>query len=316
MDSRVEEAEELTAALHALPGKRNWTVISFDMPSSGYADNIHHSKVGNVGDVACHNTPLLDFLEEYVVSFVDELDKQTAGQLKPRIKAVVGGSLGGNLSMRLGRRPDMPWIKNVVPWSPAAIWPSMIAQRNAVAAGCDTGWDMLKDRGVDMSLNWSGKDSFFLPENELALFRRGLFYGGFDWAPVFGLGGPPQAQCWLSKRFKCRDAALSASRINRQETYDSNYRAWHWRLAAEQLAFSHQQFAEGTKTPLYLRNDKRMLLICGHEDTCGDLCKYTREVAEKMVNTPGYARFMKQTGHSLDNEYPHFVARELDKFLE
>ena len=36
----------------------------------------------------------------------------------------------------------------------------------------------------------------------------------------------------------------------------------------------------------------------------------------KAVNTPGYARFMKQTGHSLDNEYPFFVARELDKFLE
>jgi hypothetical protein len=175
---------------------------------------------------------------------------------------------------------------------------------------------MLKDRGVDMSLNWSGKDSFFLPENELAVFRRALFYGGFDWAPAFGMGGPPQAQCWYSDKYACKKEDLAASRINRHETYDEFYRAWHWRLAAEQLAFSQQQFADGTQTPLYLRNDKRMLLLCGYDDTCGDLCKHTREVAEKMVNTPGYARFMKLTGHSLDNEYPFFVARELDKFLQ
>lgn len=316
MDSRVEEAEQLTDALHSLPGRRNWVVIAFDLPTSGYADNIHHSRISLPSEVACHNTPLLDFYDEYIVAFVDQLDGQLEGKLKPKIKAVVGGSLGGNLSMRLGRRPNTPWIKNVVPWSPAGIWPSMIAQRNAVAAGCDTGWDMLKDRGVDMSLNWSGKDPFFLPENELLGLRRTLFYGGFDWAPVFGLGGPPQAQCWFSDKWKCKRSVLAAARLDRHETYDKFYRAWHWRLAAEQLAFSHQQHAEGTKTPLYLRNDKRMLLLCGHDDTCGGLCKYTQEVAAKMVNTPGYARFMKQTGHALDNEYPFFIARELDAFLE
>lgn len=317
MDSKIEESEMLADALHALPGKRNWTVITMDLPSSGYGENIHHAKVSPVSAVACHNTPLVDFLEEYVVSFVDKLDGDLGGRLKPRIKAVVGGSLGGNLSMRLGRRPNTPWIKNVVPWSPAAIWPSMIAQRNAVAAGCDTSWQVLNDRGVDISLTWSGKDPFFLPEHEMQMFRRGTFYGGFDWPPAFGLGGdPPQAQCWYSDHYKCKREELAASRINRHETYDANYRAWHWRLAGEQLAFSHQQFADGTKTPLYLRNDKRMLLLCGYDDTCADLCKHTRDVSEKMVNTPGYARFMRLTGHSLDNEYPFWVARELDKFLE
>lgn len=316
MDSRVEEAEQLTDALHALPRGKNWTVISLDLPTSGYADNIHHGKISPITEVACHNTPLLDFIEEFIVSFVDTVDRQVGRQLKPRIVAVVGGSLGGNMSMRLGRRPNTPWIKNVVPWSPAAIWPSKIAQKNAVAAGCDTGWDLLNDRGVDVSLTWGGKDPFFLPENELGFMRRTLFYGGFDWAPVAGLGGPPQAQCWFSDKWGCKQDALLAARLDRQETYDANFRAWHWRLAAEQIAFSQQQFAPGTEKPLYLYNNKRMLLICGHDDTCADLCHHTRDVAAKMVSTPGYARFMKQTGHALDNEYPVFVARQLAEFLE
>ncbi len=315
MDSRTEEADHLAEALHRLPGDTNWTVVAFDLPTSGYADNIDHTRISPITEVACHNTPLLDFIEAYIVAFVDALDARVGRRLKPRIVAVGGGSLGGNMSMRLGRRNDLAWVRNVVPWSPAAIWPSMIAQRNAVAAGCDTGWDMLKDRGVDMPLNWGGKDPFFAATNEISSQRRALFYGGFDWAPIGGLGGPPQAQCWLSDKFACKQQSLRAARLDRLETYDRFFRTWHWRLAAEQLAFSQQQFADGTTTPLYRNNRKRMLLMCGHDDTCGDLCKYTREVAPLMVNTPGYARFLKRTGHAVDGEFPNFVAREIAAFL-
>ena len=59
-----------------------------------------------------------------------------------------------------------------------------------------------------------------------------------------------------------------------------------------------------------------MLLFCGYDDTCRDLCKDTREVAAKMTNTPGYARFLKQTGHSLDNEHPNYVAKQIAEFLQ
>jgi hypothetical protein len=58
-----------------------------------------------------------------------------------------------------------------------------------------------------------------------------------------------------------------------------------------------------------------MLLLTGYEDTCGDLGKHTRDVASKMVNTPGYARFLKQTGHSVDNEHPEWIARQIVNFL-
>jgi pimeloyl-ACP methyl ester carboxylesterase len=320
MDSKLEEADDLTAALHRIGG-RNWTVISMDLPTSGYADNIDHQRISPITAVTCHFTPLVDFIENFIVAFVDSLDLRLQGQLKPKIRAVVGGSLGGNMSMRLGRRPNTPWVTNVVPWSPAAIWPSMIAQHNAVMAGCDTGWDAGKDRGVNQALKWGGLEERFLPTHETPELRRELFYGGFDWdggaivAIFSGQNHKAQARCWYSDEWPCKESSMLAARLDRQETYDANFRAWHWRLGGEQLAFSQQQFAAGTNKPLYLFNTKQMLLLGGRQDTCGDLCKYTEDVASKMVNTPGYARFLEHTGHSLDNEHPDWVAQQMVSFL-
>jgi pimeloyl-ACP methyl ester carboxylesterase len=321
MDSRLEEADDLTAALHKLPG-HNWTVISMDLPTSGYADNLDYEAMWPVSTVACHNTPVVDFNEEFIVAFVDALDAQLRGQLKPRIKAVVGGSLGGNMSMRLGRRPNTPWITAVVPWSPAAIWPSMIAQHNAVAAGCDTGWDMGKDRGVNQALKWAGLETRFLASHETPELRRELFYGGFDWdggdlVAIFSSNNhQPQASCWFSDNYRCKKNDILAARLDRQETYDAKFRSGHWRLGGEQLAFSQQQFAPGTHEPLYLLNNKRMLLFTGTLDVCADLGKDTRDVASKLTNTPGYARFLQNTGHSLDNEHPDYIARQIADFVE
>lgn len=324
MDSRLEEAIDLSKAMHSLPDGKNWTIISLDLPTSGYADNIDPGAISPAAEVACHNTPVVDFIEDFIVAFVNAVDDKVQGQLKPKIQAVVGGSLGGNMSMRLGRRPNTPWVRHVVPWSPAAIWPSMIAQKECVACGCDTGWDETKDRAVNLALRWSGRSNGgerFLPENETPELRRELFYGGFDWdsgllVEIFsGKGHMPQAGCWFSNNWRCKDAEILAARIDRQETYNANYRAWHWRLGAEQLAFSQQQFVPGTKDPLYLRNTKPMLLFAGYEDVCGDLGEHTRKVAAKMVNTPGYARFLRNTGHSLDNEHPVWVAQEIATFL-
>ncbi len=320
MDSRLEEADDLTAALHRLGG-RNWTLIAMDLPTSGYADNIDHRRISPISVVTCHFTPLVDFIEEFIVAFVDTLDVQLHGQLKPKIAAVVGGSLGGNMAMRLGRRPNTPWITAVVPWSPAAIWPSYIAQRNCVACGCDTGFDPGKDRGVNQALKWGGLEERFLPDHETPELRRELFYGGFDWdggalVGIFsGQNHKPQAQCWFSDEWACKQATIRGARLDRQETYDANFRAWHWRLGAEQLAFSHQQFAPGTKTPLYLLNTKRTLLFSGVQDVCADLGKDAADVASKMVNTPGVARFLQRTGHSLDNEHPDWIARQIADFL-
>jgi pimeloyl-ACP methyl ester carboxylesterase len=321
LDSRLEEADDLTAALHLYGRGLNWTIISMDLPTSGYADHINHERISPISDVACHNTPLVDFVEEFIVSFVDTLDIQLSGQLKPKIKAVVGGSLGGNMAMRLGRRPNTPWITKTVAWSPASIWPSFIAQPNAFAAGCDTSWDPGHDLAVNQGLKWGGLEDRFLPGFETPELRRELFYGAFDWdgGAVVGIFSPsnhePQAYCWYSDQWHGKKDAISGARLDRQETYDANFRAWHWRLGAEQLAFSHQQFAPGTQEPLYLRNTKPMLLIGGQEDHCAGLFSSLQQVVPKMTNTPGRAQFLTNTGHSLDNEHPEYVAREIANFV-
>jgi len=333
MDSRVEEALDLTEALHRQPG-HNWTVISMDLPTSGYADNVDNGRIGPLGEVACHNTPVVDFVEDFVVEFVNALDRQLGGQLKPRIRAVVGGSLGGNMALRLGRRddlarlagraPDTAWIHTVVPWSPASIWPSMIARPNCVECGCDTPWDLFKDRAVNTPLKWAGLEPRFLPRNETPELRRELFYGGFDWdgGDAVAIFSPSnhqaQAQCWFSNTYACKQRTILAARLDRHETYDASFRSWHWRLGAEQLAFSHQQnrISGGPTDPLYQHNSKQTLLFTGYDDVCASLGENTRDVAAKMTGTPGFARFLEATGHSLDNEHPGYIATEIAQYLD
>lgn len=228
-----------------------------------------------------------------------------------------------DLARLAGRAPDTAWITTVVPWSPASIWPSLIARPNCVSCGCDTGWDLFKDRAVNTPLKWAGLEPRFLPQNETPELRRELFYGGFDWngGDAVAIFSPsnhqPQAQCWFSDKYACKQRSILAARLDRHETYDANFRSWHWRLGAEQLAFSHQQnrIYGGPTDPLYLHNTKETLLFTGYDDVCASLGEYTRDVATKMTNTFGFARFLNGTGHSLDNEHPEYIATEIAQYL-
>jgi pimeloyl-ACP methyl ester carboxylesterase len=326
MDSRLEEALDLTHALHRIARRtgKKYTVISMDLPTSGYADNIDHLRIASLETVGRarfrpagadieitdlqvfdagrkHNVPTLDFIEDFIVSFVDTLAKRRP-ELTGRLRGIVGGSLGGNMAMRLGRRTDRPWITRVVPWSPAAIWPSF-------AEGGDP-----KDHvAVAVPWLWAGGDAREVPETEV--MRRLFFYYGFDWR-MGVVRRKSQAEEWFRDGWPCKAGAMFAGRLDRHETYDPAFRLWHWRLAAEQLVFSQQITAAATNQPLYLQNTKPMLLICGYEDTGGDLCAHTREVAWKMTTTPGRALFLHDTGHSVHSERPNWLARNIAEFLE
>jgi len=54
----------------------------------------------------------------------------------------------------------------------------------------------------------------------------------------------------------------------------------------------------------------------GMEDTGGDLCRFTRDVAPHMEMTPGRALFLTATGHSIYNERPNFLAQQIVDFVE
>jgi hypothetical protein len=355
MDSRAEEATVITKALYSRmdDSKTNLVVISVDLPTSGYADNLDYDRVSPLSAIgrprftfpplpipippelyaavvsafvtlglpppppvippwtpipdfaASGQTPVLDFIEDFIVRFVDALDARTP--IKNGVRAVIGGSLGGNMSFRLGRRPDVPWLPAVVVWSPASIWDSL-----------GEGADILKHLGPREAWNKANNRDPADP-NDLGPRRLSLRRAFFDWdKDIVPLVIPrSQAETWSSDAWPCKLSSIAAARLDRHETYDPRFQSWHWRLGAEQLLYSHQSVDASTGAPRFLSNHKPMLLACGTEDEVpfNNICSATQKTAPRMTATPGKAIFLERTGHSLDNERRDFFARQIDEFL-
>lgn len=213
----------------------------------------------------------------------------------------MGGSLGGNMTLRLGRRPGVPWLPKFVVWSPASIWDSLGLSPDPLARlAVRKAWE-----GADKARNSPGDGD------------RAAFFGSWD-KPIVELIIPmAQSDTWTSDYYPCKKSSVAAARLDRQETYDPLFNAWHWRLGAEQLIYSHQTKDPMTNQPRFKSNVKPMLLGCGLEDhvAFNDICPATMNTAPLMTQTPGKAIFMDKTGHSLDNERRSFWAREVFKFL-
>ena len=298
-----------TIAQFQTPAGKNLVVISVDLPTSGYADNINYNLFSALTDIgspkdlvdfqATGNTPLLDFIETFIVRFIDKLDQTVP--IKTNIKAVMGGSLGGNMTFRLGRRADVPWLPKFIVWSPASIWTSL-----------GEGADLTKHTAVRTA--WEGaQNAISTPGSG----DRSAFFQSWD-KPIIPLI-IPVAQCdtWTSDYYLCKHSSIARARFDRQETYDQYFYAWHWRLAAEQLLFSHQGKDPKTGQIFYMENLKPMLLACGLEDHVAgnDICPATQTTATQMTLTPGKALFLDKTGHSLDNERHNFWAMQVIQFL-
>ena len=60
-----------------------------------------------------------------------------------------------------------------------------------------------------------------------------------------------------------------------------------------------------------------MFLSCGLEDDVfgNEICDATRLTGDVMTLTPGMARYLPVTGHSVDAERPRYFARKMDEFL-
>ena len=155
--------------------------------------------------------------------------------------------------------------------------------------------------------------------NDLSPARLGLrrdFFGGWDKA-IIPFVIPAQSETWTSDYYQCKKSSVAGARLDRHETYDPRFLAWHWRLGGEQLLYSHQAIDPAKKQRLYMSNDKPMLLACGLEDNVkyNDICGATQRTAPYMTMTPGKALFLDKTGHSLDNERPGFWAHQIVQFL-
>ncbi len=145
--SGAEEALSLIPPLleEGLRRGKKYAIVSVDLPNNGYSETFDHRTVAPLNatdfpvllsDMKPISTPILTYIENFVVAFVTKLYRTT--KTKARFAAVIGGSLGGNLALRLGRRDlgDTPWLGGgsggvVVAWSPASVWKPMVQHGTA-----------------------------------------------------------------------------------------------------------------------------------------------------------------------------------------
>lgn len=308
--SSAEEAGPIIPHIHkaGLDRGTKYSIISLDLPNSGYSQMFDHTKVapssatswpGAPTDHGPILTPILDFMEDFVVAFVDALDQKTP--IKNRFAGVIGGSLGGNLGFRLGRRPlaANPWLNAaIVAWSPASVWlPKVQDVAQGVAPKhCRGLWD--------------------LPED---LDSRRLYFGeAYDSILPFVNRKPPEL--WYWDHWPCMTSHIQASRIARQEIYNARFRQWHWRLAGEQMIYSHDDHViheDKASQRRFEQNTVRMLLVAGEKDDFlyARIYSCTQGLAVRMGNTPGLSLFLNDTGHSIHIERPHFFAGEIVNFF-
>jgi hypothetical protein len=344
--SRLEEAADLAPVLVTPPGPdpngclRPFAVISLDLPCNGYSQAFDHNELSpfpsqaSLADVqTLANTlgqvpvPMLEFLETFLLAFVGALGQAVGQDLRPRLAAFVGGSLGGNLSLRLAERGTVPpqldptgaagplwWVGNTVAWSAAGTWTPYYD-------------DIMRSLSLD-----SLSKSVRAPETTTS--RAEYFTSVFDQPPVSlpDVGPdpittaalqvakahlpPPQPQMWYrgGDWQVCKDGHIAGARVERQEIYNAFFRGWHWRLALEQLLFSHQY---PKAMPVCAQAGARVLLGSAQLDDYDwtNIYSATHTVAGLMWANPGTTMFLANTGHSIHNERPQRLARAIQEFL-
>lgn len=290
--SKAEENDRLAAALAAKrqDGRPKYCVISPDLPSCGYTTRIDHEAVAPVG---APGAPMLAFHEEFLEAFVEvvcaELD------LEPKVACIAGGSMGGNLVLRLAEaRPS--WVERFAAWSPASVWSSL------------TG-DLIK--GLALS---STHKMMCAAESDGS--RRSYFKEVF--ATPICLAGRTQPEMWYSDSLVCRPRHINQAIWDRRELYGPAYRRWHWRLAHEQLVFSHVQ-SEGGVAPWEEIRGPLLLLAGAHDNFMWThIYERTRDLARRLAGAGvrGSCVLLKSTGHSIHDERPVFLANAIDGFID
>jgi pimeloyl-ACP methyl ester carboxylesterase len=310
--SGAEEALDIIPRIHAegLERGKKYTVVSVDLPNNGYSETFDHTFIAPTSattypklptDKGPIKVPVLDFIEDFAVEFAVKLRSVTGFQTA-KFAAWFGGSLGGNLGLRLGRR-DLsaePWLGHaIVAWSPASVWMPKAQHLIDYLAPKDC-LDKCAEAETDGS-------------------RAAYFKQVYDKWPLFPII-KPQPEYWYRDNWELKDFHVEMSRVARREIYNANYRRWHWRVAGEQLLFSHfdRVTHDDDTTPLrYELNTVRTLLAAGEADNYFGTKIYdnTAKLARLMVNAEGRLLQVADSGHSIHVEHPRFFATEIVKFL-
>lgn len=313
--SGAEEAVEFIPHLLKAGAQREkkYSIIAFDLPNNGYSETFDHTLIAptsattypqlpsDQGPIA---TPILDFIENFVVAFVDTLDAITP--IKNRVRAVIGGSLGGNLALRLGRRDstngtDTPWLRNcsIVAWSPASVWPPKVQHPIEYMAPNKCLERCREPEGI-------GSRAIYFSQVYVEKEALGLIQ--------------PQPEYWYRKHWGPKAVYVNQSALARFEIYHPNYRQWHWRVAGEQLVYSHQDNEvhgdSGTAIRYELNTVRTLLVACAEDNYIGTrIFDNTVEMGRAMGATQGQLLRVGDTGHSIHFERPRFFAMRIVNFL-
>ena len=327
--SSAEEAMPLVGPLlqQAENRGRQVTLISLDLPSNGYASMIEHTDIAKIEDSRWNTGyPILDFIEDFIVAFVDELEALQPG-FKDKIVGVIGGSLGGNMGLRLARRNPAthPWLHSVVSWSPASTWDSWARAVLGVPVPRGRIYDVVKHEAVGRTRGASVEDEVEAPHNKSSINK--FFYEEFAGQKI---GRIAQSDHWYSEDWPCREKAKESSHRGIYEIYNEIFRHWHWRVAHEQLIYSHWDSdttdpsidpdprIESAAGPARFSQIKsRLLLVMAHDDDRYPerIFLHTEALANEMTMVQGTTLFVKNTGHSIPTERPVFFAGQILDFL-
>ncbi len=387
--SRIEEAGSFYQGLldeqEFSSFARPLVVIAFDFPSNGYSSYVDHEEISPLGTTTrfVPDRPeerrfgLLEYYEKVSVAFMEQLDRRIVesggASILPRVAAFVGGSMGGNLALRLSERlvTSPSWLDALVSWSPASSYVSFgrsdyfipspgehfdpIAKEalerpherclQAESEGSRADFIGLQMQGERL-IN-DGTPGFEAGVRLLSFFLQPLVGGiaplvlgpglgplvsGFLGPTVFGslvvegvanISAVKQSDEWL--REDCRrgfdaTAATQSALMYLNEVYSAARRRTHWRVAYEQLLFSHQdQVAASRGVPCYEASEVPTLLVAGANDVVDEhrfnIFGGVTFLAPRMTNNPGYAVLVDATGHSIHAERPRWLARRILTFL-
>ena len=316
--SRAEEAVDM-ANWFILEGRavgQDYTVISFDLPNSGYGGSFELTDV--VGSYDHSQLFILQFEQQYIINFIEELDGRI-GNVKDRIVAVIGGSLGGNTSLLMTDWYDAshPYLQTIVSWSVTAMAPS-----NYV--GVSAGW-------IAAYLSRLQADATSLEpfdDHSTEVHSIQTMYA-VPLSPLLGI--PAQPIMWFRGGYfpdgsggwqPCKDQSIARSRFDRYEIYSPTERHWTTAIDLEQISFSFQDgrpHLSVVTTPAAAGlPPSNLMLVAGDNDNFFPNAIYnsTIDVARSLrLSGQGRAEFWLDTGHSIHSERPRLFAREIISFL-
>ena len=321
--SRAEEALDIAEPLiaKAKVKGRDLTIISMDLPGYAYSNTIDASHLGTMPlNTHPFNFSGLDLSEEFVVEFVRKLESIQPG-IQHQIIGVMGGSLGGNLSLRLSRKDQSlyPWLGNNIAWSAASIWPSfsnVCEQPIEDYESCDP------IDAIDFPLAFLGNDSSKkkaaiwgttknATEDSIPATREYFFSADKLRVPAYFT----YADRWYGNNWPCKSIATENTKYYLGEIYGDDYLKWHWRISHEQLLYSHWDYISN---PYTLGINSRMLLAAGEMDNHSP--EYIYDNSEKiltfMKDVEGELWLIGDVGHSIHNEVPEYFGEKILGFIE